>query len=413
MPLNIEVKGEPGSIRSTAGWLRSTSGSVDDAGGEVAGARTQSEDGWTGQAGEGFRGVMSRVAGKVNELAGDMGSTAGALNRHADDLDTVKSRMAQARQIASDGGLETTETSIAEPGPAPPAPPRLPTGREPTAGERQAHVAALDAEATYVAKVRAYQEAGRVVNEARRKEVESQNHLVDFLRGQAESSPFTIANFATGLAAYHVERTSKFRWAAERYADKARRAARLLNNPRHAGRGALSRAWRRAAVLHAQNQVNANEAARRATATRLARAVDRLPPRVKRLVRANAADLLPNRPGGAVLRNASRALRRVPVVGTVITAVGIGYDIATGNDPGRSIASGVSAAVAGAVVGTAVGGPVGLVLGTVVGAGVGYGVDEWYYDAVGADIESVRNGGPPVSGAGLLARAADGLGLFD
>lgn len=101
MPLNIEVKGDPASIRGTSGWLRSTSGSVDHCGTEVRGARTESEGGWTGTAGDGFRRVMGEVRTAVDELASDLHGTAGALDRHADDLDTVKSQMAQARGIAS------------------------------------------------------------------------------------------------------------------------------------------------------------------------------------------------------------------------------------------------------------------------------------------------------------------------
>lgn len=53
MPLDIEVKGDPGSIRETAQWLRGTSESVHDCGTQVYGARGQSESAWTGDAGDG------------------------------------------------------------------------------------------------------------------------------------------------------------------------------------------------------------------------------------------------------------------------------------------------------------------------------------------------------------------------
>ncbi|MQA86710.1 MAG: hypothetical protein GEV03_19275 [Streptosporangiales bacterium] len=403
MPLNIEVKGDPGSIRGAGGWLRSMSGSVDDTGTQVTGARTQSEGGWTGPAAEGFRGLMSRLFTKVDQIAGDLSGTAGALNTHADDLDTVKSRMAQARQIASKGGLQTTETSIAEPGPAPAEPKALPTDRKPTAGEKQAHDAAVGAQQDYAAKVKAYQDAGKVVNEARKKETDSQNHLLNFLKDQAEKSPFTVADLGTGIAGYAAARTSKYRAAAARYTSKAERALRIMNNPRHAGRGPSSANWRRAAILEAENRVAANEAARKATASRLARAVDRLPGWAKRGLNLKVGDVAPN-----ALRNAPRLLRGVPVVGAAITVAGIGYDISQGKDATTAVASGVSSFAAGAAVGAMVGGPVGLVAGAVVGAGVGYVVDNW-----GDDIANAAG-----DAAGAVGDAAKSVGsaiggLFD
>lgn len=375
MPLNIEVKGDPASIRETSRWLRSTSGSVDDCGTQVHGARTQSEDGWTGPAGGGFRLVMSKVGGKVDGLSGDMSATAGALNTHADDLDTVKSRMSQARQIASDAGLTTTATSIAEPGPAPAEPTPLPTDRAPTSAERQAHSAATDAASAYSRKVKAYHDAGKVVNDARKKETDSQNVLIKFLEGQVEKAPFTITDFATGLAGAVAARTSKYRADAARYASKAQRAANILDSARRGGRGPASATWRRAAFLHAKNSVNAAESARKATATRLARAVDKLPVWARKGLTANLdAGVKRTTP---VLGKALPVLRRVPYVGAAITVAGIGYDISQGKDPVQSTVSGVSSFAAGAAVGAMIGGPVGLVAGAVVGAGVGFVVDEW------------------------------------
>jgi len=183
MPLDIAVKGDPGSIRATATWLKTTSTSVHDTGTQVYGARGDSESEWLGAAGDAFRGVMTGVGGKVDELAGDLGVTRDALNAHADDLDTVKSRMDQAREVAAAAGLPTTETSISEPGPAPAAPTPLPTDRPATAGEQQAHATATQAQSVYAAQVQAYNEAATTVADGRAKETASQGVLNRFLNG--------------------------------------------------------------------------------------------------------------------------------------------------------------------------------------------------------------------------------------
>ena len=152
MPLDIEVKGDPASIRAIAGWLGTASASVDDSGAKVRRTRGESETGWLGSAGDGFRTVATRVAAKVAELATDLGGTRDALNAHAGDLDAVKAEMARARGIASAAGLATTETMIFEPGPAPAAPTPLPTDRPATAGEQQAHAAASQTQAAHAVR---------------------------------------------------------------------------------------------------------------------------------------------------------------------------------------------------------------------------------------------------------------------
>lgn len=99
-------------------------------------------------------------------------------------------------------------------------------------------------------------------------------------------------------------------------------------------------------------------------------------------------------------------LRRVPAVGTGITAFGIGYDIMQGKNAVQSTVSGVSSLAAGAAVGAAFGGPVGVVVGGLVGVGVGFVVDEW-----GDDI--ARGAADLGEGAvNVGRRAADEVGDF-
>ncbi|MCA1708286.1 MAG: hypothetical protein LC808_35425 [Actinobacteria bacterium] len=390
MPLDIRVEGDAGGLRATGHWLRTMQQSVHDVGTDIHGARADSEWGWSGDAGSGFRESMGRAATAVDGLAVDFGATARALDTHADDLDTVTSRMNQAVDIARAGGLRTTGDTIFEPGPAPAEPAALPTTRPATEAEQSMHAQATAAQGAYVRQVVAYQQAGQVVVAARGIETASQRALNSFLAGFVEKLPFTITDFATGLAGAVAARTSTLRARADRFDDKAARAARLLDSDNLSRRN-----WLRAAVLHAENTVDARAARAQATVGYLARYVNRLPPGVKRFLSANVDYHGTLKSSTPVLGKTLPVLRRVPVVGGVITALGIGYDIGQGRNPVKSTVSGVSSLAAGAAVGAAIGGPVGVVVGGVVGVGVGFVVDEWGDDIArgaadlgeGADID--------------------------
>lgn len=388
MPLDIKVTGDPLSIRETASWLASAASSVHDAGTQVYGARGDSESGWHGPAGEGFRGAMGQAGAKVDGLGDDLTGTGEALVLHADDLDTVKSRMTQAREIAGAAGLPATETTISEPGAAPAAPTPLPSERPASPAEQQAHTAATQAQSAYATQVQAYNDAATVVAEARGKEVASQGALNRFLGGQAQKAPLTVTDFGGGLAALSINRTSKFRARAQMFADRAAERARLARS------GGLT-SFVRNTVAKEYNLYKQNAALTKATPTAWSRGLDRLPRWAKNGLTAQLSKTTP-------------VLRRIPVAGTVITAIGVGTDIAQGKNAVQSTVSGVSSLAAGAAVGAAIGGPVGLVAGAVVGAGVGFVVDEW-----GDDI---ARGAGEVGGAigDAFGGAADKIGgLFD
>ena len=164
-----------------------------------------------GDAGSGFSDSMGSAATAVDGLAVDFGATARALDTHADDLDTVTSRMNQAVDIARAGGLRTTGDTIFEPGPAPAEPAALPTTRPATEAEQSMHAQATATQGAYVRQVVAYPQAGEVVVAARGIETASQRALNSFLAGFGEKLPFTITDFATGLAGAVAARTSTLR----------------------------------------------------------------------------------------------------------------------------------------------------------------------------------------------------------
>ncbi|MHA6802951.1 hypothetical protein [Salinifilum ghardaiensis] len=101
-----------------------------------------------------------------------------ALDAFADDLDTVRAKMNQAREVAAQHGLNVTATTIEHPGQAPPKMPSTAPGpdtTERTPAEQQAI-------ADYQAKIRAFNEAHATVQAARRKEDSAHDALQKALK---------------------------------------------------------------------------------------------------------------------------------------------------------------------------------------------------------------------------------------
>ena len=233
----------------------------------------------------------------------------------------------------------------------------------------------------------AYQDAAAVVTEARAKQAESQGALNNFLTGQVEKSPFTITEVSSGLAGVAIARTSKFRGAADKYAEEAARYAESAKN---------SPALARPLYRFLERSAGRSEARMlaQATPTAWSRNLDKLPQDVRSFMPKELGDL----ERAAKFLGKVPLLRRVPVVGAGVTIVGVGFDIAQGKNPVQSTVSGVSSLAAGAATGAMVGGPVGVVAGAVVGAGVGFVVDEW-------DDDIARDAGTAANAAGDVGHA--------
>lgn len=386
MSIDIKVEGKPESARGTASWLRDLSTAVDDCADSVRAAGGNSEAGWGGDAGPAFRAAMHAIGGGIDGVAATFGSSAQALDVYADDIDTVKTKMDQAKQVAVDGGLTVSSDTIHDPGSAPADPGTLP--ENPTPEERGAHKDATAALEAYVAKVEAYQEAGEIVTAARRIESRTQNKLIEFAGDQVEKSPFSVADFATGIAGAVAARTSTLRTTAATMAQRVNDMYKLTD------KGPRNAAWLRTAMEQAELKAQAGATEAAATSGRVARFVDRLPVDVKGLLRTNLDAVVPSGWTSGIARGARTVLSKVPVVGLAVTAAGIGYDIHSGKDPTKAVASGVGAFAAGAAVGAVIGGPVGVVVGGLVGIGVGYVIDEWgdeIADAAGDAVGAVKN----------------------
>ncbi|PXY38414.1 WXG100 family type VII secretion target [Prauserella flavalba] len=414
MPIDTEIKSDAASIRAVAQWLSVRAGEAHGTGSQVYGARGDSESTWTGPASDGFRSTMTRFGQQIDDLVGDLNGTTAALNSHADDVDTAKSRMAQALEIARAGGLTVNGHVIQEPGPAPAAPAPLPTDKEPTPRQQQIHDQATQAQSAHAQQVKAYVEAERVATPARQRFIDSQNTFVKFAKGYAEKAPINIADISTGLAGAVAQRTSNFRAAARAMDPAIERAAAYAKSGRTSPFAQV-----RADALEIERRLAKQAELNKAVATRTARMVDRLPDSAKRFLNLGMDFNKAAKPiGNSVLRGAAKAGSKLPVVGGLITAAGVGFDISTGKDPTTAVVSGVGGFVAGSLATAGVaaaGGPVGWAVagGALVSAGVGFAIEEWGDDIVDAASGAVDWAGDRLSDAGnAIGKAGKAAGDF-
>ncbi|TKG73192.1 WXG100 family type VII secretion target [Prauserella endophytica] len=414
MPSDTEIKSNAASIRTVAQWLSTRAGEAHGTGSQVYGARGDSESTWTGPASDGFRSTMTRFGQQIDGLVGDLNGTTAALNSHADDVDTAKSRMSQALEIARAGGLTVNGHIIEEPGPAPAAPAPLPTDKEPTPRQQQIHDQATQAQSAHAQQVKAYVEAERVATPARQSFIDSQNTFVKFAKGYAEKAPINIADISTGLAGAVAQRTSNFRAAARAMDPAIERAAAYAKSGR-----TNPFAQVRADALEIERRLAKQAELNKAVATRTARMVDRLPSNVKSILTTNLDFKQAQKPiANHILRGATKVGSKLPIVGGVITGLGIGLDIAGGKDAPTAVSSGVGGFVAGSLATAgiaAAGGPVGWAVagGAVVSAGVGFVIEEWGDDIADMAGDAVDWAGDRLSDAGnMIGKAGKAVGDF-
>jgi hypothetical protein len=97
---------------------------------------------------------------------------------------------------------------------------------------------------------------------------------------------------------------------------------------------------------------------------------------------------------------------KVPIVGSLITAGGVWYDIANGKPAGKAIISGAAGLGAGIVAGMLISGPVGWAAlgGVAASAIIGVGAD-WAYDALPKAVQGAIEDGVDAIGAGIAEGA--------
>lgn len=155
--LETHVEGDTAACLSTANCARDAHRALGDAEEDLHGARSTAASSWRGDAGEAFYQGVTTASRYVADVAGKMQAINSALTDFAGELHVVKSKMANAREVAVASGLTVVGTQIQMPA----AP----------SNDGQGHAAAYDRQVT------GWNNAAAVVTDARRKETEAHGNL--------------------------------------------------------------------------------------------------------------------------------------------------------------------------------------------------------------------------------------------
>lgn len=164
--LDTRVDGDVDSVRGTADGLSSLGDALDDAGSGFGQASAESESTWQGTAGDAFRSRIGSARQATTTAVAATKRMSTALHQFADRMHQVKAEVERAKSIASGAGLDVSGDSIQPPKP-PPAPPAAcytPSAAAAVAKQQAA------AEAKYRKQVKAFQQAERILTQARKDE---------------------------------------------------------------------------------------------------------------------------------------------------------------------------------------------------------------------------------------------------
>lgn len=166
MTLNTRVDGDTTAVRGAADGVAAIGGAIDDAGSGFGQATGESETLWQGPAATAFRSRITNAQQATAAAAAASRRMATALHTFADRMHQVHSQIAHAKSIAQAADLSVSGDTIAEPTP----PPTPPVGCfTPQAAATIAHQQAA-AEAKYRKQVTAYQQADKILVQARKTE---------------------------------------------------------------------------------------------------------------------------------------------------------------------------------------------------------------------------------------------------
>lgn len=398
MSPNTVIIGDPDGCRTTGRWLQALAESALEVQQTVRQVQTASEYAWFGPAGEAFRATLRQAERDAGQLNEDVGRTGDAIVGFADDLDTARASMREARNVAKIGKVSLTNTTIEQPQP-PSSSLTDETLGEPLGPSIDDIIAQGRAEALYERQMEAYREAETIVRRARGEEEQAHDDLrckverqQSYLSGLLSGSTFLNLSVSAPVATYS-QSIAWFRIAEanEGFADDSRR---LLENR------TLPQAVRSAELQNfITRQGRSNHA--RAAAERLSRSSLLTALRSRAIgrtaldvARANLADPVIRRAEarGVEVPRATRALLgSVSTLSVATGAWGVLNDVRDGESVPQALASNGAALVAGGVatnliLASAAGGPA--VLGAVVvGIGAGYAadlvVDELFHEGDG------------------------------
>ena len=379
MGINIEVAGDENSCRATATALTTVSQGISNGATAFHTARSESESLWQGQAGDAFRSRLQPIGQSVDNISGQTQTAAQALHTFADSLITVKSRMNQARSMASAAGIPVNGNVIETPGA--PAPVQGPTA---SGGPPPMTPQAAQAMQDFQTRQQAYGQIQQTVNEART--IESNAHAAlgqqmnawqTMLKDAESQWVFLAIGTPTSVVGAEVDKADEWGELAETRSNQAKiwqSVADRLKDPYD-----ISRTAAQAGVYEAE-----------------ASKLDSLSASASRLTFGLRGNMVGNflKLNMGDITNLSGKLgqiaEKIPVLGAGLAVVQTGWDI--GTDPDKSAGSvlkHVGSDMGGFVAGTAAtegtlalaatvglaGGPVTLAA-VGIGIGVAYGVGE-------------------------------------
>ncbi|MHA6802796.1 hypothetical protein [Salinifilum ghardaiensis] len=352
--LDTEVLDKPDTCRRTAEWLGKLAGGVTEVADAVSQQRSGSEGFWRGTAADAARGELGKHAKNADELEGGINKVKTALEVFADEIDTVKRRMADARSTARDAGLVINGRQILPPKPGSSDPAGQPSGPSGAAEKQQ----------------KAFEAAGETVADARNKQEEAHRKLEGQLKNPYETfntvKTHVMRSVTGGLTAIKTssDSASALFQEARTLRGQAVEMDKLAKTADHSSDAA------KAKVAAMQTRAQATVANARGERT------GRLAKKAGRFSDVAAADASKYVEGGSKVAKGTRSvLRGLPYAGTAMTLTSEAIDYGTGTDTAGEAAMDAGASLGGAAVGGAAGAAVGSAicpgLGTVIGGAAG------------------------------------------
>lgn len=371
MSLDTWVDCDVAGCRATTGWLRGQAAMVNTAAAAPRTASAQSTEGWDGEGATAFRYRMGVVGQGTDRLSDGHAVAADELDRYADAMDTAKTRMQQARDLALGAGLTVTEREILEPGPQVPTPPPGEASDSPQ--DKAAKEQAAAAYYTWQEQAKRYAEAGVAVAEARNIEKSAIDMLLDYASSTGQKWHINTADLGTGLAAATLASHSATKAAASTYFEVAKKASAIADDVTQ------SAATRASAIVSAAKAgAKGFNAFQDTQAQRFGQWINRMPGFVKTFALGNLNQLA-NVPVVKRLPGLERALpflSKVPVAGTLLTGGSIYIDADQGKDPLSNVISNGGGFVLGGLAATGIGGVGGAVAGFVTSTGMGWTLEK-------------------------------------
>jgi hypothetical protein len=401
--IETDVKGSPGTCRQAAAWLTNLAQGAHQAANSMRAARGESETTWTGAAGDGFRNATNGFDGDTDQLGDHASAMANALNDFAGAIDSVAQQMAQARGVAQNGGLSVVGTVILPPKPPGPMPTVLYpcTSADPTGAQKhvdtnsaaaQAHQQAVN---TYNSQAGVFNQAKAIVAAARTAEQNAHNALNKAM-GEAETETSNLKTIGTTVAESFLDAIKGSRQGAQEFLTKADEFRDAADTYQKFATGHLELLSPSEVALLNRLGTESDELAsiNESKATQLEKWVNLVPESVRSKIALNPGLLISD--SSNYLKYLKPYLKGMPYVGSAITVLAEGWDVADGEkSPGRAAAdagASIAGSAAGGVAGEAAGGFVGgMMSGAEIGA-AGGSIEPGVGTAVGGVVGGLVGG---------------------